>query len=201
LNSFILAILIKMNILGISGSPNSNGNTAYAVQYALEICKAEGFEVKYVSVAGKTINPCLGCWNCTDEGTCVHIDDMVEIYDALRWCNCLILGSPVYMGMVSGQMKVLMDRCVLFRPSYNLPLKLAGKTGCGIACGGFRNGGQETTLQNIHTFLLQQNMKVINDGFPFSHAGGTIVGNAKEDSLGLETIKNMMLNLIKMSKD
>ena len=26
-----------MNILGISGSPNESGNTAYAIRYALEI--------------------------------------------------------------------------------------------------------------------------------------------------------------------
>lgn len=89
----------------------------------------------------------------------------------------------------------MMDRCVVFRPGYELPLELSGKTGCGIACGGFRNGGQETTLQNIQTFLLQQNIKVINDGSGFSHAGGTIVGTAKEDSLGLKTIENLANNL------
>jgi multimeric flavodoxin WrbA len=188
-----------MNILGISGSPNIGGNTAYAVQYALEICKQEGLAVQYIALAGKTINPCIGCWKCSEDRKCIHNDDMDKIYETLRWCNCLILGSPVYMGMVSGQMKVMMDRCVLFRPSYELPLQLSGKMGCGIACGGFRNGGQETTLQNIQTFLLQQNMIVINDGFPFSHAGGTIVGDAKEDSLGLQTIKNLMHNLIKMA--
>jgi len=86
---------------------------------------------------------------------------------------------------------------VVFRPSYSKVPELSGKTGCGIACGGFRNGGQETTLQNIHTFLLQQNIKAISDGFPYSHAGAAIVGNAAEDTLGLETIENMTKNLLK----
>jgi len=72
---------------------------------------------------------------------------------------------------------------------------MAGKVGGGIACGGFRNGGQETTLQNIQTFLLQQNMLVINDGSGFSHAGGTIVGEAKDDSLGLRTVENLARNM------
>jgi multimeric flavodoxin WrbA len=124
---------------------------------------------------------------------------MVPIYDLMRWCDVLILGSPVYMGMVSGQMKVFMDRCLVFRPICGSPLELAGKLGCGITCGGFRNGGQEMALANIHTFLLQQNMKVINDGYGFSHSGGTIVGNAKDDKLGLETINNLMKNIILMS--
>jgi multimeric flavodoxin WrbA len=73
---------------------------------------------------------------------------------------------------------------------------LTGKIGCGIACGNFRNGGQETTLQNIHTFLLQQNLKVINDGAPYCHTGGTIVGDARRDLLGLESIANMAKNIL-----
>lgn len=185
-----------MNILGISGSPNSQGNTAFAVQYALNILESEGVKTKYISLADKEIKPCIACWNCVTDRECIFQDDMTEIYDALRWCDGVIIGSPVYFGLVSGQLKTIMDRCIVFRPSYDLSLELAKKTGCGIACGEFRNGGQETTLQNIHTFLLQQNMKVINDGFGFSHAGATIVGEAKKDILGLKTIQNMAHNLI-----
>jgi len=184
-----------MNILGISGSPDSEGNTAYAVRYALNILKKSNFATKYISLAGKEIKPCIACWNCATDRECVLQDDMQEIYKALRWCDAVIIGSPVYFGMVSGQLKTMMDRCIVFRPSYDLPLELSGKTGCAIACGNFRNGGQETTIQNIQTFLLQQNMKVINDGFGFSHAGGTIVGAKKEDRLGLETIDNLANNL------
>ena len=58
----------------------------------------------------------------------------------------------------------------------------------------------ETTLQNIHTFLLQQNFKVINDGFPYSHAGGTVVGETLEDQLGLQTIDRLMDNLREMAR-
>lgn len=187
-----------MKILGISGSPHPEGNTAKAVQFALSLAGSD--ETRFISLSGKKITPCIGCFSCAERRVCVFDDDMTDIYEAIRWCDSLILGSPVYMGMVSGQTKVLMDRCVLFRPSYEQRLELSGKTGCGIACGGFRNGGQETTLQNIHTFLLQQNFKVINDGFPFSHAGGTIVGNSMEDALGLKTIEHLMANLRTMSQ-
>jgi multimeric flavodoxin WrbA len=183
-----------MNVLGISGSPNPNGSTAYAVRYALEFLQGEGFSTRFISLAGTTIQPCIGCWNCADTRQCIY-EDMAEIYEAMRWCQGLLIGSPVYFGLVSGQLKVMMDRCVVFRPSYDAPMEMAGKVGGGIACGGFRNGGQETTLQNIQTFLLQQNMQVINDGSGFSHAGGTIVGDAKEDSLGLRTVKNLARNM------
>lgn len=187
-----------MKALGISGSPNKNGNTAFSVQYALSILENNNIDTQYISLSGMNINYCIGCWQCQKDRTCIHSDDMDIIYNAFRTSDIIILGSPVYMGMVSGQMKTIMDRCVLFRPSYQLPLELEGKIGCGIACGAFRNGGQETTLQNIHTFLLQQNIKVISDGFPYSHAGATIVGDVKSDEIGKQTIENLMKNIITM---
>ena len=192
--------LTLMNILGISGSPNSGGNTAEAVLYALNIAGDTGCSTKFFSLGERRIHTCDGCWNCASAGVCIHDDGMTELYEAMRWCDGLILGSPVYMGMVTGQMKTFMDRCVLLRPSYQLPVEMSGKAGGGIACGGFRNGGQETTLQNIHTFLLQQNMRVVNDGAPYSHAGGTITGTTKEDSLGLETVRNLALNIISAAR-
>jgi len=114
---------------------------------------------------------------------------MVPVYEALRACDGLILASPVYMGMVTGQMKVMMDRTVLFRTGGGF--ELSGKIGGGIACGGFRNGGQELTLQNMQTYFLQQDMLVIADGPQFSHSGATIVGRAADDEVGLRTVENL----------
>jgi multimeric flavodoxin WrbA len=94
--------------------------------------------------------------------------------------------------------KKLMKNCLNIMFHEYIVMTLEGKIGCGIACGGFRNGGQETTLQNIHTFLLQQNIKVISDGFPYSHAGATIVGEAESDEIGKQTIENLMKNIITM---
>lgn len=181
-------------ILGISGSPKPQGNTAFAVRYALG--RLEGrHSTRYVSLSGLEIHPCVGCGACAASRKCRFQDGMETIYELLRWCDAVVIGSPVYMGMVSGQLKSMMDRCVLLRPDYRMEMELEGKVGCGIACGWFRNGGQETTLQNIHTFLLQQGMRVVNDGPPYSHAGAAIVAEAEKDALGRETIESSMRNL------
>jgi multimeric flavodoxin WrbA len=184
-----------MKILGISGSLNENGNTSFAVRHALEILAGEGAKCTFITLAGKDIHPCTGCWACQANRKCRFDDDMTGILDAMRECDGLILGSPVYFGMVSGTLKNMMDRSVPLRPSYEQEIELAGKIGAGIACAGFRNGGQETTLQNIQTYLLQQNMMVINDGAPYSHAGGATAGEAKDDELGLRTIANLAANM------
>lgn len=175
-------------VVGINGSPRKEGNTAYALRYALRILEEEGFATRYIALADLTITPCDGCFACRT-GSCVHDDDMALIYEALRACDGLILASPVYMGMITGQMKVMMDRTVLFRAGGRF--ELSGKVGAGIACGGFRNGGQELTLQNMHTFFLQQDMAALADGPRFSHSGAAIVGRAEEDVLGLETVANL----------
>ena len=114
---------------------------------------------------------------------------MTPIYAELMACDGLILASPVYMGMVTGQLKVMMDRTVLFRSGG--ALKLSAKVGGGIACGGFRNGGAELTLQNMQTFFLQQDMVAISDGPGYSHSGAAIIGAAQEDALGLKTVENL----------
>ncbi len=92
-----------MNVLGINGSPHREGNTAYALRYALGVIEDQGIETTYISLAGKGITPCDGCFVCR-KGECVHEDDMGPIYDALRRCDGLVLASPVYMGLVTGQM-------------------------------------------------------------------------------------------------
>ena len=101
-----------MNILGISGSLNKNGNTAFSVQYALNAIKDKEINIQYLSLWGKNIAPCDGCWSCADTRKCKYKDDMIEILDKLRWCHGVIIGSPVYFGMVSGSLKNMMDRCV-----------------------------------------------------------------------------------------
>jgi multimeric flavodoxin WrbA len=185
-----------MKALGISGSPNKNGNTAFALKHALEVLEKQGVETRYITLAGKKIHPCRGCRQCVETRRCIEPDDMDEIIEGMRWCRGLILASPVYFGLLSGQLKVMMDRCIVLRPRYEESFEMYGKTGCGIACANFRNGGQELTLQNIQTFLLQQGMRVINDGPAYSHSGGTIMGKAKDDALGLETVANMMHALL-----
>lgn len=187
-----------MNVLGICSSPHPEGNSAYALRYALDVVAQQGIGTTSISLADKVIAPCDGCFACRT-GHCVHEDDMEAIYEAIRVCDALILASPVYMGLVNGQMKVLMDRTVVFRTGGRF--ELSGKVGGGIACGGFRNGGQELTLQSMHTFFLQQDMYAIADGPRFSHSGAGIVGRAVEDQVGLQTVKNLALRIVLAVKD
>lgn len=184
-----------MRILGICGSPHRNGNTSHALRYALDALQARGAETECVFLDDKSIHPCDGCFRCA-RGSCAFDDDMKEILEALRKCDGLILASPVYMGMVTGQMKIMMDRTVALRAGGTF--EMSGKVGAGIACGGFRNGGQELTLQNMQTWFLQQNMAALADGPPFSHSGAALCGKASEDKVGLQTVENLARRMVQV---
>ena len=180
-----------MKVIGISGSPRPEGNTTLLVREALNAIAEEGIETEFISLADKELNPCIGCNICKETGTCQIIDDVDEILEKMKEADGIILGSPVYFGGVSAQLKMLMDRS---RP-LRIGFQLRNKVGGAIAVGASRNGGQETTIQQIHNFFLIHSMIVVGDNDPTAHYGGTGVGKSpgdcKNDDIGLETARNL----------
>jgi multimeric flavodoxin WrbA len=191
--------MANLRVLGISGSPRVDGNTAFAIRRALDVAAAEGFDTEFLCLAGKKIHPCTGCFSCSGGKPCVFHDDMAAILESMKACDGIIIGTPVYFGLVSGQLKTMMDRTVPLRADYGTLLPLSGKVGGGIACANSRNGGQETAIQNIHTYLMQMNIMAVSDGPGFCHAGGTVYGGrAADDEWGLETVENLARNVCAM---
>ena len=84
-----------------------------------------------------------------------------------------------------------MDRSRPLRTDF----KLKNKVGGAISVGGFRNGGQETTISAIQEFMLIHDVIIVGDGAPLAHYGGTGVGvpkdKAEKDIIGLETSRNL----------
>ncbi len=69
----------------------------------------------------------------------------------------IILGSPVYFGTVTAEMKDLIDRSVGARR------KLRNKVGAAFATGGHHTGGKETTLLSMIVAFLIHEMVVVGD--------------------------------------
>ncbi len=101
-----------MKIMGIIASPRKAGNTAWVVNQILEGAKEQGADTGSWSFSDLDIRPCSGCLCCHDDGDrgCVIDDDMQELYGAIEQADVLVLGSPVYMGQMSGQAKIFTDR-------------------------------------------------------------------------------------------
>jgi multimeric flavodoxin WrbA len=163
----------RYRVLGISGSPRKAA-TDYVVNEALNYLKDKySMETKYFSMAGKKIEFCIHCDHCiqTKEG-CVFKDDMVEVYELMEWAEAFILGSPVYQGSISGQLKTLLDRTRALVARN--PTVFEGKIGTGIAVGGDRAGGQEPTLRTIHDFYIINRIFSTGGGAFGANLGATI---------------------------
>ncbi|MFH1328615.1 MAG: flavodoxin family protein [Candidatus Bathyarchaeota archaeon] len=193
-----------IKLAGISGSPRV-GATDYAVKKALNYAKEKyQVETDYVTVRGKTINFCLHCDYCVrkKEG-CIQKDDVQQIYPKLEWANAWILGSPVYQGQISGQLKALLDRC---RATVAKNLKVfENKVGAAIAVGGDRTGGQEQTLHTIIDFYLINEMIPVGGGSFGANFGGAVwskdqgAKGAEADKEGLKTIHKTVDRLVKVA--
>ncbi len=191
-----------IRLLGISGSPRKK-STDRAIQEALSFA-SEKFDVEtdYFSAKGKDLKFCIHCDHCVrNKQGCIHKDDMLELYEKLEWADAWIIGTPVYQGTLSGQTKVMMDRCraVVARD----PHIFSNKVGAAIAVGGDRIGGQEPAIQNIINFYLINELIPVSGGSFGSNMGGTFWSHDKgaegvgADDEGLRSMRRTIRRLIK----
>ncbi|MFH1125869.1 MAG: flavodoxin family protein [Candidatus Altiarchaeota archaeon] len=183
-----------MKALGISGS-HRHGNTEQLVQKALEVLAENKIETEFITLADLKIEYCTDCGTCKKELNCPLKDNVMEILKKMMNADALIIGSPTYFGSVSGKLKALFDRTLPLRRQGN---QLKDKIGGAIAVGGSRNGGQEHVIQQIHAWMLIQEMTIVGDK-KTAHFGGIAVarnlGDALKDETGMETVINTALKI------
>lgn len=161
-------------ILGISGSPRKNANVDRLLKIALEEAEKErNIKTEIIYLRDYKIENCISCFACCNDAAakkdlaCLAFnDDMDLIYPKLAQCSGLIIGSPVFFGSMTAQVKAFMDRTegLLRYSKSKWQYALNNKVGAGLAVGGNRNGGQEFTLQAIHYYYLVHNMIVVGSG-------------------------------------
>ena len=182
-----------IRILGISGSPRRDGNTAYMLRAALNgasdflkwdvhVCP----ECDLIQLSDYYIADCLACDTC--KGMCRLTDNMGEACDKMIEADGLIIGSPVYFGTMTGLLKRFLDRTRILRHN---DFQLADKP-CGfVAVAARRNGGQETTIMEMLTVMLRHGCVIVNNGPPTSQYGATgwagPMGEVETDSFGIDT--------------
>jgi len=97
-------------ILGINGSPRENGNTRAFLEVALDRASELDVETEYVWLGDKNLRGCRGCYSCVQEKRCVVDDDFAQIFDMIVKADGIMLGSPVYHGSMTAELKALLDR-------------------------------------------------------------------------------------------
>ena len=194
-----------ITMLGISGSPRLK-STHYAVNAALDYARdRHQVETEYFSVQRKTIGFCTHCDYCIRKKQgCILDDAMGELHEMMLRADAWILGSPVYQGQVSGQMKTVLDRCraVVARD----PQAFRNKVGMGICIGGDRSGGQEPSLQSLIDFYLINQMIPVGGGSFGANLGAAVWSRDKgaegvmADEEGIAAVRRVVDRVVAVTR-
>ncbi len=104
--------LTSMEILAFNGSPRKDGNTSNIIKAMLEGARSAGAETTEIRLHDIDLKGCMGCLSCrTEPGVCKQKDDLSPYLEAMKTCGGIIVGSPIYMYHITGQMKIFVDRC------------------------------------------------------------------------------------------
>jgi NAD(P)H-dependent FMN reductase len=101
-------------IIGILGSPLSDGNTAKLLDRALKGAEDAGCSVEKIDVANMDFQACTEMMFCKDHDTCIMDDDMQQLYPKVRDMDSLIIATPVMTMGIPGKLKSMMDRFQVF---------------------------------------------------------------------------------------
>ena len=104
-----------MRVLAFNGSPRPEGNTSTIMSAVLEGAREGGSETTHVLLDELELKGCGGCLSCRkNPGNCARRDGLTPYLEELKSCDAVLVGCPVYMYHVSGQMKLLVDRLYSF---------------------------------------------------------------------------------------
>ncbi len=182
-----------MKVVGFNGSPRKDGNTYLAIKTVFEVLESQGIETELIHIAGEPVYGCNACGACkkTGDGLCIIDSDILnECQKKMYESQGIIIGSPVYFGSVTPQVKALIDRSgYCARAGGNL---LKRKVGAGVIA--VRRAGAVETLHQINNlFLLNQ---VIIPGSIYWNMGiGREKGEILDDEEGMDTFRNLGENM------
>lgn len=106
-----------MKMIAINGSPRKKWNTATLLEKALEGAASEGAETEIIHLYDLNFKGCTSCFACklkggSSYGKCAMKDELSPMLDRLKDADAVILGSPIYLGNSTGEMRSFMERYV-----------------------------------------------------------------------------------------
>jgi len=115
-----------MKIMAFNGSPRKKWNTAMLLEKAVAGAASEGADTSLIHLYDLDYKGCISCFSCKlrdgkSYGKCAVEDDLTPIYAEIREADALILGSPIYFGDVTGEMRSFLERLLFPYLVYELP--------------------------------------------------------------------------------
>jgi multimeric flavodoxin WrbA len=182
-----------MKTAAVCGSPRKGGNTEQALSIILDNLSKKGIETELITTYDKDIRGCTACMKCRDkkDGKCYgRKDDVNAILDILYKADAILLGSPVYFGSATTELKAIIDRAgYVARASGNV---LKHKIGGAVVVA--RRAGHNFTFAQINYFFTIMEMIQIGSSYWNIIFGGGI-GEIEKDVEGIATLKQYAENV------
>ena len=104
-----------MNVLGINGSPRKECNTATVLKKSMEGASSEGADTELINLYDYNFKGCTSCFSCKLKNgpSYGHVDIWMKLSPILKNVeniDALFLGSPIYLGTVTGVMRSFLER-------------------------------------------------------------------------------------------
>jgi multimeric flavodoxin WrbA len=115
-----------MSVIAINGSPRKKWNTATLLEHALEGAASEGADAELFHLYDLDYKGCTSCFACKIKGgksygKCAMNDGLTPVLEQIAGADALILGSPIYFGIVTGEMRSFMERLLFPYLTYTNP--------------------------------------------------------------------------------
>jgi multimeric flavodoxin WrbA len=187
-----------MKVLAVNGSPRREGNTHIMLRRVCERLARAGATIDELYLEGLDFGPCGACFICAEkqDGECHgRDDDGNEVIRRSREADVILLGSPVYFGSVTGQIKAYMDRVgFVSRVSDNL---LHRKIGAAVAVA--RRAGELLTFSELSLWFLINGMVVPGSSY-WNVGRGLAEGDINDDAEALQTLDDLAANIEWLAK-
>lgn len=177
-------------ILALNGSHDKDGNTAFLLNEILGHCAKDGAETELCSVHEAILDAKTPfCVNCSTPCSrqCYSGTKLEELFDKAQKADFIIIGSPVYFGSMTGQLKCFFDKTRYIRGNK----QWMGKPMAAVTVGASKYGGQERTLEHIHSCALVSGMSIIGNSSEtgMGHFGVSAQKPANEDTYAINQCK------------
>ncbi len=136
-----------------------DGNSSKLAKLMKDKFKKERIISNIITPGNQKIYLCTGCMDCDINGKCDFKDDMDENINKILESDTLIFISPTRWNLLSGDLKIFMDR---LNPLYT-PKKLENKKMVSIVIGGKKKEeySTEAALTSLNSFADSAGMKVV----------------------------------------
>ena len=104
-----------MKVIAVNGSPRKGWNTAMLLEKALAGAAAQGAQTEMIHLYDFSYKGCTSCFACKlrggkSYGKCAYWDELTPVLRRIEEADALIMGSPIYFGGTTGEMRSFLER-------------------------------------------------------------------------------------------